>query len=60
MKRALWLVPALAMFSLMGCAVRATYYSPRPHSYWDHDRGYYYNHDHDRDHHRDVDRRDWR
>jgi hypothetical protein len=50
MKRALWMVPVLAMFFSIGCAVRATYYS-RP-GY----RGpYYYQHhrnDHDRDDHR--------
>jgi hypothetical protein len=38
MKRALWLVPALAMFSLTGCAARASYYAvgpppPRPAVY---------------------------
>ena len=38
MKRALWLVPALAMFSLVGCAARASYYAlgpppPRPAVY---------------------------
>ena len=30
MKRAFWLVPALAAFSLVGCAARATYYAPPP------------------------------
>ena len=30
MKRALWLVPALALFSLAGCAARASYYAVGP------------------------------
>lgn len=52
MKRALLLVPMLAMLFSMGCAVRATYY--RPGYYRDHDHRYY-------DHARDDYRRDrWR
>ena len=30
MKRTLWLVPALAMFFLVGCAAHATYYGAVP------------------------------
>jgi hypothetical protein len=56
MKRALWLVPALMLFSLTGCAVRASYYCPRgSHEYWE--RGHY-RHDHDRYRDRDDYRRD--
>ena len=56
MKRALWLVPVLMLFSLTGCAVRARYYSPRPsHEYWEH-RHHRYDEGRDRD--RDDYRRD--
>jgi len=56
MKRALWLAPALILFSLTGCAARATYYYPRSsHEYWE--RGHY-RHYHDRDRDRDYYRRD--
>jgi hypothetical protein len=46
MKRALLLVPMLAMLFSMGCAVRARYYGPdryrgRDHRYYDHDRDDY-------------------
>ncbi|HXI39804.1 MAG TPA: hypothetical protein VNH83_07490 [Bryobacteraceae bacterium] len=30
MKRAFWLAPALALFSLVGCAARASYYAVGP------------------------------
>ena len=54
MKRTLWLVPLLAMFSLSGCAVRT--YPPRPWRYEQH-RHRDYDHDHDRD---DYQRDRWR
>jgi hypothetical protein len=52
MKRALLLVPMLAMLFSMGCAVRADYYGR--HRYWDRDQRYY-----DRNH-RHYDRDDYR
>jgi hypothetical protein len=48
MKRALLLVPLLAMLFSMGCAVRARYYA-EPHYYGE--RGHRYS-DHDRDDYR--------
>jgi outer membrane biogenesis lipoprotein LolB len=48
MKRALWLVPALAMLLLSSCAVRATYY-PERHWRYEHSHRDY---DHDRDDYR--------
>ena len=47
MKRALLLVPMLAMLFSVGCAVRADYYG-RTHYYRDRDHRYY----HDRDDYR--------
>ena len=52
MKRALLLVPMLAMLFSMGCAVRADYYGR--HRYWDRDQRHY-----DRKH-RHYDRDDYR
>ena len=58
MKRALWLVPALVLFSLTGCAVRGTYYHPRTsHEYWERD---HYRHHRYHDHDRYRDRDDYR
>ena len=52
MKRALLLVPMLAMLFSMGCAVRARYYGPdyRDSRYRDRDHRYYHR---DRDDYRD-------
>lgn len=58
MKRALLLVPALAMLWLSGCAVRATYY---PERHWEYEHRHRGDYDHDRDdYHYRHDRDDWR
>jgi hypothetical protein len=57
MKRALWLVPVMVLFSLTGCAVRSRYYSRPSHEYWERDH-YRHDHDRDRDRERDGYRRD--